>query len=97
MVTDPNNTEPSSFGKLKNQSDDIELQNTAHLSARSEEQPSSTSSPYDIPREDRAGSAHTFTSDLDQQKIIHELKSEVAMLHEAFKSLSKRVEKLENK
>jgi hypothetical protein len=56
-----------------------------------------TSSPYDIPREDRTVSAHTYISDVDQQRLIKELRSEVALLREDLNLLSKRIEKLESR
>ena len=95
MVTDPNNTEPSK--KLENQNDDNDPQNISALSpTQYGEESHYTHSSYHIPLEDHAASSHTFTSDIDQQRLIKELQSEVAILREDLKSLSKRVEKLEN-
>jgi hypothetical protein len=96
MVAGQNNGAQASLsGKLKNHADDRE-QDEAQLSEQSEGQRRSTYSPYDIPREGHAAIAHTFTSDIDQQKLIKELRSDVDILREELKSLSKRIEILEN-
>jgi hypothetical protein len=98
VVTNQNNAETSSSKKLENHSDDNDPQNiAAHSSIQHGEEPPLIPSTYHIPVEDRAASSHTFTSDIDQQKMIKELRSEVAILREDLKSLSKRIEKLENK
>ena len=77
--------------------DNIEHQNKAQFSEQSEEQHRLTPPTYDIPSEDRTVSAHTYISDVDQQRLIKELSSEVALLREDLNSLSKRIEKLESK
>jgi hypothetical protein len=78
--------------RLGDQTDDIELRNTSDSPIKPNEAPSS---PYDVPREDRAAASHTFTSDVDQQRLLAQIKSEVSMLREEVSSLAKRVEKLE--
>lgn len=71
--------------------DDIELHNTFDDPIKA----GSESSPYDVPREDRAAQPHAFASDIDQQKMIAQLRSEVAALGEQVRSLAGRIEKLE--
>jgi hypothetical protein len=51
--------------------------------------------PYQVPREDRAASSHDFASDVDQQKMLARIRSEVAALGEQVRLLAARVEKLE--
>ena len=51
--------------------------------------------PYEVPREDRAGSSHDFASDVDQQKMLAGIRSEVAALRDQVSSLAARIEKLE--
>jgi hypothetical protein len=51
--------------------------------------------PYQVPREDRAASSHDFASDVDQQKILAGIRSEIAALKDQVSSLAARVEKLE--
>lgn len=58
-------------------------------------EPREAPSPYDVPKEDRAAPLHAFASDVDQQKLLAQLRSEVAALREEAKSLARRVEKLE--
>jgi hypothetical protein len=99
LVTDQNNNteEPSSARKLENNGVDKNLKDSSDSSAHYGEELHSTSSSYHIPPENHATSSHAFTSDIDQQKLIKELQSEVAILREDLKSLFKRIEKLENK
>jgi hypothetical protein len=77
--------------KDRTEEDDIELHDTFDAPIKAGKE----SSPYDIPREDRAAAAHTFSSDVDQQKMLAQISSEVAALREEVRSLSKRVDKLE--
>lgn len=71
--------------------DDIEFRNTFDQPIKAGKE----SSPYEVPKEDRAVTAHSFTSDVDQQKMIAEIRSEVAALRSEIASLSKRVAALE--
>lgn len=71
--------------------DDIEFRDTFDQPIKA----SKGSSPYQVPKEDRAAAAHSFASDVDQQKVLAQLKSEVAALGEEVMSLAKRVERLE--
>jgi len=71
--------------------DDIELRNTFDDPIKA----GSESSPYDVPKEDRAVPTHAFASDVDQQRILAQLRSEVAALREQVRSLAGRIEKLE--
>ena len=71
--------------------DDIELRDTFDAPIKAGKE----SSPYDFPREDRAAAAHTFSSDIDQQKMLMQIKSELAALMEEVRTLAKRVDKLE--
>jgi hypothetical protein len=77
--------------RLGDQADDIELRNTFDDPIKSAGGPS----PYDVPKEDRAGAPHAFASDVDQQKLLAQLKSEVAALREQVASMAKRIEMLE--
>lgn len=77
--------------RLGDQDDDIELRNTFDDPIKA----GKVSSPYNIPKEDRAATPHTFVSDVDQQKMFIEIRSEIAALREEVKSLAKRVDKLE--
>jgi hypothetical protein len=77
--------------RLGDQDDDIELRNTFDDPIKA----GKDSSPYNVPKEDRAASPHAFVSDVDQQKLFTEIKSEVAALREELKSLAKKVDKLE--
>lgn len=77
--------------KLGDQGDDIELRNTFDDPIKTGKAPS----PYDVPKEDRAAAPHAFASDIDQQKMLAQIRSEVAALREQVRSLAKRVEKLE--
>jgi hypothetical protein len=100
LVTDQNNNnpeEPSSAKKLENNGVNKNLKDARDSSAHYGEELHLTSSSYHIPTENHATSSHAFTSDIDQQKLIKGLQSEVAILREDLKSLSKRIEKLENK
>lgn len=58
-------------------------------------EPREAQSPYEVPREDRAAASHTFASDIDQQKLLAHLRSEVVALREEVSSLAKRIDKLE--
>ncbi len=78
--------------RLGDQTDDIELRNTTDSPIKPNE---ALSSPYNLPREDRAVASRIFTSDVDQQKLLAQINSEVALLREELSSLAKRVEKLE--
>jgi hypothetical protein len=71
--------------------DDIELRNTFDQPIKA----GKGSSPYEVPKEDRAVAAHSFASDIDQQKMLAQIRSEVAALREEVVSLSKRIERLE--
>ena len=77
--------------RLGDQTDDIELRNTFDDPLKAGREPS----PYDVPKEDRAAAPHAFASDVDQQKLLAQLKSEVAALREEIKSLARRVDRLE--
>jgi hypothetical protein len=77
--------------RLDDQADDIELRNTFDDPIGAGGKPS----PYDVPREDRAAGPHAFSSDVDQQKALTQLKSDVAALREELRSLAKRVGRLE--
>ena len=77
--------------RLGDQDDDIELRNIFDDPIKA----GKDSSPYNVPKEDRAFSPHAFVSDVDQQKLFTEIKSEVAALREELKSLAKKVDKLE--
>lgn len=70
--------------------DDIEFRNTFDQPIEAGKESS-----YEVPKEDRAVTAHSFASDIDQQKMIAQIRSEVAALRSEIASLSKRVEKLE--
>jgi hypothetical protein len=78
--------------RLNDQEDDIEFRNTF-------EQPIKAgkveSSPYEISDEAHAVAPHTFASDIDQQKMLAQIKSEVDALREEVKLLGKRIERLE--
>ncbi|HEX7032818.1 MAG TPA: hypothetical protein VF172_07455 [Nitrososphaera sp.] len=78
--------------RLDDQEDDIEFHDTFDqpIKAGKEESP-----PYEIPKEDRTVAAHAFASDIDQQKMLAQIKSEVVALREEVRSLGKRVERLE--
>lgn len=77
--------------RLGDQDDDIELRNTFDDPIKA----GKDASPYNVPKEDRAATPYTFVSDVDQQKLFTEIRSEVAALREEVKSLAKRVDKLE--
>jgi hypothetical protein len=77
--------------RLGDQADDIELRNTFDDPIGAGSKPS----PYDVPREDRAAGPHAFSSDVDQQKMLAQLRSEVAALREELRSLARRVGRLE--
>jgi hypothetical protein len=77
--------------RLGDQDDDIELRNTFEDPIKSGKE----SSPYNIPKEDRAATPQTFVSDVDQQKMFTEIKSEIAALREEVNSLAKKVDKIE--
>ena len=77
--------------RLGDQTDDIELRNTFDDPFKAGKEPS----PYDIPKEDCAAAPHAFASDVDQQKLLAQIMSEVAALREEVKSLARRVEGLE--
>ena len=77
--------------KDRTEEDDIELHDTFDAPIKAGKE----SSPYDIPREDRAAAAHTFSSDVDQQKMLTQVRSEVVALREEVRSLAKRIDKLE--
>lgn len=77
--------------RLGDQGDDIELRDTFDDPIKAGKDVSS----YNVPKEDRAPTPHTFVSDVDQQKMFTEIRSEVAALREEVKSLAKRVDKLE--
>lgn len=78
--------------RLGDQADDIELRNTFDDPIKG----GKVSSPYDVPKEDRAGTPQAFVSDVDQQKLLTQIRSEVAAVREEVKSLAKRVDKLES-
>lgn len=78
--------------RLDDQEDDIEFRNTFDQPIKAGK---AESSPYEIPKEDRAAAAHAFASDIDQQKMLAQIKSEVVALREEVRSLAKRVERLE--
>jgi len=65
--------------RLGDQANDIELHDTCDVPIKPKETPSS---PNNVPREDRAAALHTFTSDVDQQKMVADIKSETATLRE---------------
>lgn len=77
--------------RLGDQTDDIELRDTFDDPINAGKAPS----PYDIPKEDRAAASHSFASDIDQQKLLAQVRSEVAAIKEEIKSLAKRVDALE--
>lgn len=78
--------------RLGDQDDDIELRNTFDDPIKAGKE----SSPYNVPKEDRAATPpHAFVSDVDQQKLFTEIRSEFAALREEVKSLAKKVDKLE--
>jgi len=77
--------------RLGDQTDDIELRDTFDDPINAGKAPS----PYDIPKEDRAAASHSFASDIDQQKLLAQVRSEVAAIKEEIKSLTRRVDALE--
>ncbi len=77
--------------RLGDQDDDIELRNTFADPINT----GKVSSPYNIPKEDRAITPHGFLSDVDQQKLLTQIRSEIATLREEVKSLARKVDKLE--
>jgi hypothetical protein len=79
--------------RLEDQADDIELRNTFDDPIGAGGKPS----PYDVPKEDRAAGPHAFASDVDQQKMLAQLRSEVAALREETRSLARRVDRLEGR
>ena len=52
--------------------------------------------PFHVPKEDKHSRLHTFSSDIDQQESLLELKSEVAALREDIKTIKRRLKKLED-
>jgi len=96
MVADDNSGALAPSKNPKNQTDHRE-RDEPNLSVQSEERHRPTPRSLDIPIEGHAALANTFTSDIDQQKLIKELKSDVETLREQLRLLSKRMEKLENK
>jgi|GEM_PF-5082590 len=78
--------------RLHDQEDDIEFRNTFDQPIKAGK---SEPLPYEIPKEEHAAAAHTFASDIDQQKMLAQIKSEVVALREEVRSLGKRIERLE--
>jgi hypothetical protein len=77
--------------RLEDQTDDIELRNTFDDPLKAGRDPS----PYDVPKEDHTPGPHAFASDIDQQRLLAQMKSEVAALREEVRSLARRVDRLE--
>ncbi|HXG07005.1 MAG TPA: hypothetical protein VNI77_06740 [Nitrososphaera sp.] len=78
--------------RLNDQDDDIEFHNSFDrpIKAGKDEY-----SPYEIPKEDHTSTIHTFASDIDQQKMLAQIKSEILALREEVRSLAQRVGRLE--